>query len=147
MTEKELNGKEMQSEKEIDPKLKELIEIMKVIDREMPNVEKEERITVFLEYARERKCSNFVTEKATNTMNIGSLLNSLSFKQSKNGKSEFVNIDKELGERLPQRFDYGEYSYFNKGDALIRVKNNSKQKKDPNSTYTLCLISLIISPV
>jgi len=125
MTEKDVKEKE-QSE-EIDPKLKELIEIMKLIQKEMPNAEKEERITVFLEYTRERKSNNIRTEKqnlnSMNPMNVESLINSLSFKASKNGKSEFANISQDLGARLPQSFEYGEYSYFNKGDALIRVKN------------------------
>ena len=53
MIEKDVKGKEVQNEKEIDTRLKELIEIMKVIQKEMPNAEKEERITVFLEYTRE----------------------------------------------------------------------------------------------
>ena len=130
MIEKDLKGKEVQNEKEIDPQLKELIEIMKLIQKEMPNAEKEERITVFLEYTRERKNSYVDTEKQNmNSMNpvqIETLLKSLSFKTSKNGKSEFANIDKELGKRLPFHFNYGGYNYFNKLDALIRVKDSLK---------------------
>jgi len=128
--EKETAKKEAQ--KEVDPKLLELIEIMKLIQKEMPNAEKEEHITVFLEYMRERR-NGYSTEKQ-NTNNeprvdIESLLSTLSFKPAKNGKSEFANISQELGKKLPQQFDVGEYSYFNKGDALIRVKKTSKQKK------------------
>jgi hypothetical protein len=123
----EKDVKEKEHSEEIDPKLKELIEIMKLIQKEMPNAEKEERITVFLEYTRERRNSYVDTEKqnmnSLNPVNIESLLNSLSFKQSKNGKSEFANIEKDLGARLSQRFTVGEYEYFNKGDVLIRVKN------------------------
>jgi len=128
MTEKDVKEKEVQNE--IDPKLQELIEVMKIIDREMPNAEKEERISVFIEYMREKKPSNFGVKQNpsnTNEINLVSLVNALSFKQAKNGKSEFANIDKDLGSKLPQRFDYGGYNYFNKGDAIIRVKNNSNQ--------------------
>jgi|BEDMetMinimDraft_2_1075160.scaffolds.fasta_scaffold12457_2 hypothetical protein len=130
MTEEKEAKKEAKNE-EIDPKLKELIEIMKLIQKEMPNAEKEERITVFLEYTRERK--NYVgTEKQSmsneNHVDIESLLNSLSFRQAKNGKSEFASIDPELGKKLPKTFERGEYNYYNKGDALIRVKNTPKQK-------------------
>ena len=129
--EKEAKEKETQNEKEIDPHLKELIEIMKTIQKEMPNAEKEERITVFLEYMRERK-NSYSTEKQSmnneNHVNIVSLLSTLSFKASKNGKSEYANISKELGAKLPQSFEHEGYSYFNKGDALIRVKNTPKQK-------------------
>jgi hypothetical protein len=56
-------------------------------------------------------------------------LSTLSFKPAKNGKSEFANISQELGKKLPQQFDVGEYSYFNKRDALIRIKKNPKQKR------------------
>ena len=127
MTEKDVKGKEMQSE-EIDPRLKELIEIMKLIKKEMPDTEKEERITVFLEYTREKKGYVGSKQNTNNTsVDIDSLIKSLTFKTSKNGKSEFASIDRELGEKLPQSFERGEYNYFNKRDALIRVKNNSKQ--------------------
>jgi hypothetical protein len=129
MTEEKEVKKEAQ--KEVDPKLLELIEIMKTIRKEMPDVEKEERITVFLEYMRERK-NGYSTEKQSmnneSHVDIESLLNSLSFRQAKNGKSEFANIDPELGKKLPKSFERGEYSYFNKGDALIRVKKTPKQK-------------------
>jgi len=126
MTEKDVKEKETQNEKEIDPHLKELIEIMKTIQKEMPNAEKEERITVFLEYMRERK--NNISAGKEN-VDIESLLNTLFFKPAKNGKSEFANISKELGAKLPQSFEHEGYSYFNKGDALIRVKKIPKQKK------------------
>jgi hypothetical protein len=63
-----------------------------------------------------------------NPVNIESLVNALSFKTSKNGKSEFASIDKDLGAKLPQSFEYGGYNYYNKGDALIRVKKTPKQK-------------------
>jgi len=128
MTEEKETKKEAQ--KEVDPKLLELIEVMKTIQKEMPTSEKEERITVFLEYMREKK--SYSTEKQSmnneNHVDIVSLLSSLSFKTSKNGKSEYANISKELGAKLPQSFEHEGYSYFNKGDALIRVKNTPKQK-------------------
>jgi len=130
MTEKDVNQKEVQNEK-IDPHLKELIEVMKAIKKEMPDFEKEERITVFLEYRREK--GNHEAEKqtvnSTNPVSMESLLNTLTFKTAKNGKSEFAKIEKDLGAKLPQHFTVGEYDYFNKGDALIRVKKNEKQKK------------------
>ena len=129
MTEEKEVKKEAQ--KEIDPKLLELIETMETIREKMPKAEKEERITVFLEYRRE-KGNHFGTEKqnmnSTSPVNIESLVNTLSFKTSKNGKSEFASIDKDLGAKLPQSFEYGGYNYYNKGDALIRVKNTPKQK-------------------
>ena len=131
MTEEKEVKKETQKE-EIDPKLKELIEIMKLIQKEMPNAEKEERITVFLEYTRERK-NGYSTEKqnmnSANPVSMESLLSTLTFKTAKNGKSEFAKIEKDFGAKLPQHFTVGEYDYFNKGDALIRVKKNEKQKK------------------
>ncbi|PSN82966.1 hypothetical protein B9Q01_06415 [Candidatus Marsarchaeota G1 archaeon OSP_D] len=130
MTEEKEVKKEAQ--KEVDLKLLELIEVMKAIKKEMPDFEKEERITVFLEYRRE-KGNHFGTEKqnmnSTNSVSIESLLNTLTFRQAKNGKSEFANISQDLGAKLPKQFDVGEYSYFNKGDALIRVRKTSKQKK------------------
>ena len=131
MIEKNVKEKEIQKEKEIDPHLKELIEVMKAIKKEMPDFEKEERITVFLEYRREK--GNHEAEKqtvnSTNPVSMESLLNTLTFKTAKNGKSEFAKIEKDLGAKLPQHFTVGEYDYFNKGDALIRVKKNEKQKK------------------
>jgi len=66
---------------------------------------------------------------STNPVSIESLLSTLTFKTAKNGKSEFAKIEKDLGAKLPQHFTVGEYDYFNKGDALIRVKKNEKQKK------------------
>jgi len=130
MTEEKEAKKEAQ--KEIDPKLLELIEIMKTIRKEMPDVEKEERITVFLEYMRERKNSYSIEKQSMsneNHVDIESLLSTLSFRQAKNGKSEFASIDPELGKKLPKSFERGEYNYYNKGDALIRIKKTSKQKK------------------
>jgi len=130
MTEKDVGQKEKEAQKEIDPLLNELIETMKIIQKEMPTSEKEERITVFLEYMRERK-NGYSTEKQSMrnaNPDIESLVNALSFKTSKNGKSEFASIDKDLGAKLPQSFEYGEYNYYNKGDALIRVKKPQKQK-------------------
>jgi len=129
MTEEKETKKEAQ--KEVDPKLLELIEVMKTIQKEMPTSEKEERITVFLEYMRERKNSYSIEKQSMsneNHVDIESLLNSLSFRQAKNGKSEFASIDPELGKKLPKTFERGEYNYYNKGDALIRVKNTPKQK-------------------
>jgi len=130
MTEEKEAKKEAQ--KEIDPKLLELIEVMKTIRKEMPDVEKEERITVFLEYMRERKNSYSIEKQSMsneNHVDIESLLSTLSFRQAKNGKSEFASIDPELGKKLPKSFERGEYNYYNKGDALIRIKKTSKQKK------------------
>ena len=128
MTEKETKK---EAQKEVDPKLLELIEVMKTIQKEMPTSEKEERITVFLEYMRERK-NGYSTEKQNmnneSHVDIESLLSTLSFRQAKNGKSEFASIDPELGKKLPKSFERGEYSYYNKGDALIRVKKTPKQK-------------------
>jgi len=135
MEEKETAKKEAQNEaqnEKIDPRLKDLIGIMKLIQKEMPNADPSERITVFLRYLEEQKHNNFGTEKqtvSTNPVNIESLVNALSFKTSKNGKSEFASIDKDLGAKLPQSFEYGGYNYYNKGDALIRVKKTPKQKK------------------
>jgi len=130
MTEEKETKKEAQ--KEVDPKLLELIEVMKTIQKEMPTSEKEEHITVFLEYMRERKNNYVDIEKqnmnSANPVNIESLLSTLSFKPAKNGKSEFANIDKDLGAKLPQSFEYGGYNYYNKGDALIRVKKTPKKK-------------------
>jgi ABC-type Fe3+-hydroxamate transport system substrate-binding protein len=126
MTEKDINQKETQNEKENEPLLNELIETMKKIKKEMSDSEKEERITVFLEYMRERKNN---TSAGKENVDIESLLNTFFFKPAKNGKSEFANISKELGAKLPQSFEHGGYSYYNKGDALIRVKKTSKQKK------------------
>jgi len=129
MTEEKETKKEAQ--KEVDPKLLELIEVMKTIQKEMPTSEKEERITVFLEYMSERK-NGYSTEKQNmnneSHVDIESLLSTLSFRQAKNGKSEFASIDPELGKKLPKSFEHGEYSYFNKGDTLIRVKKTPKQK-------------------
>jgi len=129
--EKVVNQKEKEAQKEIDPKLKELIEIMKTIRKEMSDAEKEERITVFLEYTRERK-NGYSSEKQSmnneNSVDIGSLLKTLNFKQAKNGKSEYATIPKEFSQKIPQSFEYGGYNYYNKGDALIRVKNTPKQK-------------------
>jgi len=133
MTEEKETAKK-EAQKEVDPKLLELIEVMKTIQKEMPTSEKEERITVFLEYMRERKNSYSNSTEKQNMSNeshvdIESLLNSLSFRQAKNGKSEFASIDPELGKKLPKSFERGEYNYFNKGDALIRVRKTQKQKK------------------
>ena len=91
-------------------------------------------IQVQKEFERmEQKNQNHSNEESnknnsTSTMDIDSLLNTLFFKPAKNGKSEFANISKELGAKLPQSFEHEGYSYFNKGDALIRVKNTPKQK-------------------
>ena len=130
MTEEKETAKK-EAQKEVDPKLLELIEVMKAIKKEMPDFEKEERITVFLEYRRE-KGNHFGTEKqnmnSANPVSMESLLSTLSFKTSKNGKSEYANISKELGAKLPQSFEHEGYSYFNKGDALIRVKKTPKKK-------------------
>ena len=131
MTEKDVNQKEVQNEK-IDPKLKELIEIMKLIQKEMPNAEKEERITVFLEYTRERKNSYVGTEKQnTNEINLESLVNSLSFRTSKNGTSVYATIDPEIAQKLPREFEIKDDKFFVKKDSktpvIIKVKKKASQ--------------------
>ena len=123
--------KEVQSEK-IDPKLKELIEIMKLIQKEMPNAEKEERITVFLEYTRERKNSYVGAEKQnTNEINLESLVNSLSFRTSKNGTSVYATIDPEIAQKLPREFEIKDDKFFVKKDSktpvIIKVKKKASQ--------------------
>jgi len=131
MTEKDVNQKEVQNEK-IDPKLKELIEIMKLIQKEMPNAEKEERITVFLEYTRERKNSYVGTEKQnTNEINLESLVNALSFRTSKNGTSVYATIDPEIAQKLPREFEIKDDKFFVKKDSktpvIIKVKKKASQ--------------------
>ena len=131
MTEKDVNQKEVQNEK-IDPKLKELIEIMKLIQKEMPNAEKEERITVFLEYTRERKNSYVGTEKQnTNEINLESLVNALSFRASKNGTSVYATIDPEIAQKLPREFEIKDDKFFVKKDSktpvIIKVKKKASQ--------------------
>jgi len=131
MTEEKEAKKEAQNE-EIDPKLKELIEIMKLIQKEMPNAEKEERITVFLEYTRERKNSYVGTEKQnTNEINLESLVNSLSFRTSKNGTSVYATIDPEIAQKLPREFEIKDDKFFVKKDSktpvIIKVKKKASQ--------------------
>jgi hypothetical protein len=130
MTEEKEAKKEAQ--KEIDPKLKELIEIMKLIQKEMPNAEKEERITVFLEYTRERKNSYVDTEKQnTNEINLESLVNALSFRTSKNGTSVYATIDPEIAQKLPREFEIKDDKFFVKKDSktpvIIKVKKKASQ--------------------
>jgi hypothetical protein len=112
--------------------LKELIEIMKLIQKEMPNAEKEERITVFLEYTRERKNSYVGTEKQnTNEINLESLVNSLSFRTSKNGTSVYATIDPEIAQKLPREFEIKDDKFFVKKDSktpvIIKVKKKASQ--------------------
>jgi len=139
MTEEKEVKKETQKE-EIDPKLKELIEIMKTIQKEMPNADPSERITVFLRYLEEQKHSNFGTEKqnmnSANPVNLESLLNTLSFKSAKkNGDLKYAVIDLELAKKLPKKFEVNgkEYSvktYENEKKAVIyeNIKKDQKQK-------------------
>ena len=130
--EKEVKGKEAQ--KEVDPLLKELIDVMKAIKKEMSDFEKEERITVFLEYRREKE-NHFRTEKQNtnnaNPVNIETLLNSLVFKKSKNGKSEFATIDPEIAQKLPQEFEIKDDKFFVKKDSktpvIIKLKKKTQQ--------------------
>ncbi|NAY82465.1 MAG: hypothetical protein GU362_06280 [Thaumarchaeota archaeon] len=130
----EKDVKEKEHSEEIDPKLKELIEIMKLIQKEMPNAEKEERITVFLEFCREKE-NHFRTEKQNtnnaNPVNIESLLNTLSFKLAKNGKSEFATIDPEIAQKLPREFQIKDNTFFVKKDSktpvIIKLKKKTPQ--------------------
>jgi len=132
MTEEKETKKEAQ--KEVDPKLLELIEIMKTIKEKMPNAEKEERITVFLEFCREKE-NHFRTEKQNtnnaNPVNIESLLNTLSFKLAKNGKSEFATIDPEIAQKLPREFQIKDNTFFVKKDSktpvIIKLKKKTPQ--------------------
>ena len=128
----EKDVKEKEHSEEIDPKLKELIEIMKLIQKEMPNAEKEERITVFLEYTRERKNSYVDTEKQnTNEINLESLVNALSFRTSKNGTSVYATIDPEIAQKLPREFEIKDDKFFVKKDSktpvIIKVKKKASQ--------------------
>jgi len=130
MTEEKETKKETQ--KEVDPKLLELIEIMKTIKEKMPNAEKEERITVFLEYTRERKNSYVGTEKQnTNEINLESLVNALSFRTSKNGTSVYATIDPEIAQKLPREFEIKDDKFFVKKDSktpvIIKVKKKASQ--------------------
>ena len=128
--------KEKEAQKEVDPKLLELIEIMKTIRKEMSDAEKEERITVFLEYMREKK-NGYSTEKQSlnneNPVDIGSLLKTLSFKKSKSGKSEFAPIDPKIAQNIPQEFETKEDKFFVKKDSnnktavIIKVKKKQSQ--------------------
>jgi len=137
MTEEKEAKKEAQ--KEIDPHLKELIEVMKAIKKEMPDFEKEERITVFLEYRREKE-NHFGTEKQNmsneKSVDIESLLNSLTFRTAKkNVDLKYAVIDLELAKKLPKKFEVNgrEYSvktYENEKKAVIYedLKKVQKQK-------------------
>jgi hypothetical protein len=137
--EKESVKKEVQKEKEIDPLLNELIDVMKTIKEKMPDYEKEERITVFLEYRREKE-NHFGTEKQNmsneKSVDIESLLNSLTFRTAKkNGDLKYAVIDLELAKKLPKKFEVNgrEYSvktYENEKKAVIYedLKKVQKQK-------------------
>jgi hypothetical protein len=120
----------IQNLKPIFPKLSEITDfsaISSIINSIVIQVQKEiERI----EQKNQSHFNNGESNKKNdmNLVNIESLVNALSFKTSKNGKSEFASIDKDLGAKLPQSFEYGGYSYYNKGDALIRVKKTPKKK-------------------
>jgi hypothetical protein len=132
MIEKDVKEKEVQNEKEIDPHLKELIEVMKAIKKEMPDFEKEERITVFLEYTRERKNSYVDTEKQnTNEINLESLVNALSFRTSKNGTSLYATLDPKIAQKLPREFEIKDDKFFVKKDSktpvIIKVKKKASQ--------------------
>jgi len=139
MTEEKINQKEKEAQKEVDPKLLELIEIMKTIRKEMSDAEKEERITVFLEYMRERK-NGYSTEKQSlnneNSVDIGSLLKTLTFRTAKkNGDLKYAVIDLELAKKLPAKFEangkeYAVKTYENEKKAVIyeNLKKAQKQK-------------------
>ena len=96
----------------------------------MPNVEKEERITVFLEYTRERKNIYVDTEKQnTNEINLESLVNALSFRTSKNGTSVYATIDPEIAQKLPREFQIKDDKFFVKKDSKNPRNNKGKEKK------------------
>jgi len=138
--EKETAKKEDQKEKEIDPLLNGLIDDMKTIKERMPDYEKEERITVFLEYRREKE-NHFGTEKQNMSnekrVNIESLLNSLTFRTAKkNGDLKYAFIDLELAKKLPKKFEangreYSVKTYENekKSCYIRRSKEGSKTEK------------------
>jgi len=131
MTEKDVKEKEVQSEK-IDPRLKELIEVMKTIDKEMPDADPSEHITVFLRYMEELK-HNFgiVKQNPMNSTNIESLVNALSFRTSKNGTSVYATIDPEIAQKLPPEFEIKDDKFFVKKDSktpvIIKVKKKASQ--------------------
>jgi len=137
--EKETAKKEVQKEKEIDPLLNELIDDMKTIKEKMPDYEKEERITVFLEYRREKE-NHFGMEKQNMSnekrVDIESLLNSLTFRTAKkNGDLKYAFIDLELAKKLPKKFEvngrkYSVKTYENEKKAVIYedLKKVQKQK-------------------
>ena len=120
----------IQNLKQLFPKLSEITDfsaISSIINSIVIQVQKE------IERSEQKNQNHFYNGESNkknnmNPVNIESLVNALSFKTSKNGKSEFASIDKDLGAKLPQSFEYGEYNYYNKGDALIRVKKPQKQK-------------------
>ena len=137
MTEEKETKKEAQ--REVDPKLLELIELMKTIQKEMPTSEKEERITVYLEYMRERKNSYSIEKQSMsneNHVDIESLLNSLTFRTAKkNGDLKYAFIDLELAKKLPKKFEangreYSVKTYENEKKAVIYedLKKVQKQK-------------------
>ena len=138
MIEKDVKEKEVQNEKEIDTRLKELIEIMKFIQKEMPNADPSERITIFLRYVEELKHNNFGTEKQnmnTSPVNLESLLNSLTFRTAKNGDLKYAVINMDLADKLPKKFvvngkEYSVKTYENENKAVIyeNIKKDQKQK-------------------
>jgi len=118
----------IQNLKPIFPKLSEITDLSAISSIINSIVIQAQREIERIEQKNQNHFNNGESNKNANPVNVESLINSLSFKTSKNGKSEFANISQDIGEKLPKQFDLGEYSYYNKGDALIRVKKTPKQK-------------------
>jgi len=133
MTEKEVKGKETQSE-EIDPLLLEQIEPMKIIDKEMPNADPSQKIAVYIEYMKKKYFNtknNLIEKQNTNEINLESLVNALPFRTSKNGTSVYATIDPEIAQKLPREFEIKDDKFFVKKDSktpvIIKVKKKTPQ--------------------
>jgi len=133
MTEKEVKGKEAQSE-EIDPLLLEQIEPMKIIDKEMPNADPSQKIAVYIEYMKKKYFNtknNLIEKQNTNEINLESLVNALPFRTSKNGTSVYATIDPEIAQKLPREFEIKDDKFFVKKDSktpvIIKVKKKTPQ--------------------
>jgi len=133
MTEKEVKGKEAQSE-EIDPLLLEQIEPMKIIDKEIPNADPSQKIAVYIEYMKKKYFNtknNLIEKQNTNEINLESLVNALPFRTSKNGTSVYATIDPEIAQKLPREFEIKDDKFFVKKDSktpvIIKVKKKTPQ--------------------
>jgi len=96
-------------------------------------------IQVQKEFERmEQKNQNHSNEESnknnsTSTMDLESLLKTLSFKKSKSGKSEFAPIDPKIAQNIPQEFETKEDKFFVKKDSnnktavIIKVKKKQSQ--------------------